>query len=78
MSEEQQEIGKFVRGRNKKYSLTEKHELGELTENTNRSMMIVLSRIKTELILTISLNNTQKSYQKKDAWQGQCEKFIRT
>ena len=30
MSEEQQEIRKFVRGGNKKYSLTEKHELGQV------------------------------------------------
>ena len=32
MSEEQQEIRKFVRGGNKKYSLREKHELGQLIE----------------------------------------------
>ena len=30
MSEEKQEIQKFVRGENKKYSLKEKHELGQL------------------------------------------------
>ena len=30
MSEEQQEIRKFARGGNKKYSLKEKHELGQL------------------------------------------------
>ena len=30
MSEEQQEVQKFVRGENKKYSLKEKHELGQL------------------------------------------------
>ena len=68
MSEEQQEIEKFVRGGNKKYTLTEKHELGQLIKNTNWSMMIMLSRIKTELIITISLNNTQKSYRNKDTW----------
>ena len=49
-----------------------------LSKNTNRSTMIMLSRIKTELIITIRLNDTQKSYQKKDTWQGQCENFIRT
>ena len=32
MSEEQQEIRKFVRGGNKKYSLREKHKLGQLIE----------------------------------------------
>ena len=41
-------------------------------------MMIMLRRIKTELIITIILNDTQKSFQKKGTWQGQCENFIRT
>ena len=41
-------------------------------------MMIMLRRIKTELIITIILNDTQKSFQKKDTWQGQFENFIRT
>ena len=49
-----------------------------LSKNTNRSMIIMLRRIKTELIITISSNDTQKSYQKKDIWQGQGENFIRT
>ena len=34
-----------------------------LSKNTNRSIMIMLRRIKTEFIITISLNDTQKSYQ---------------
>ena len=77
MSEEQQELRKFVRGRNKKYSLKEKHGLGQLTKNTNHSMMIMLGRIKTELVTTISINDPQKNYQKKDTWQEQCENFKR-
>ena len=40
--------------------------------------MIMLRRIKTELTITISLDDPQKSYQKKDTWQGQCDNFIRT
>ena len=78
MSEEQQEVQKFVRGENKKYSLKENHELRQLIKKINRSMMIMLRRIKTELIITISLDDPQKSYQKKDTWQGQCDNFIRT
>ena len=39
-------------------------------------MMIMLRRIKTELIITISLNSTQNSYQKKDTWQRQSKNFI--
>ena len=39
-------------------------------------MMIMLRRIKTELIITISLNGTQNSYQKKDTWQRQSKNFI--
>ena len=39
-------------------------------------MMIMLRRIKTELIVTISLNGIQKSYQKKDTWQRQSNNFI--
>ena len=49
-----------------------------LSRNENLSMMIMLHKIKTELIITINLNDTQKSYQKKDTWQGQCDNFIRT
>ena len=75
MSEEQQELRKFVRGRNKKYSLKEKHGLGQLTKNTNHSIMIMLGRIKTELVTTICINDPQKNYQKKDTWQEQCENF---
>ena len=41
-------------------------------------MVIMSRRIKTELIITISLNHAQKNYQKKDTWQGQCDNFIRT
>ena len=41
-----------------------------LSKNTNWSMVIMLRKIKTELIITISLNDTQKNYQKKDTWQG--------
>ena len=40
-----------------------------LSKNTNWSMVIMLHKIKTELIITISLNGTQKNYQKKDTWQ---------
>ena len=36
----------------------------------------MLRRIKTELIITISLNGTQNSYQKKDTWQRQSKNFI--
>ena len=47
MSEEQQEIRKFVRGGNKKYSLKEKHELGKLIEAKMANLKTEVTRIQS-------------------------------
>ena len=54
MSEEQQEIRKFVRGGNKKYSLTEKHELGQ-----------ILKKYKSEYDDYVTQNQNRNNYNDK-------------